>query len=379
MKHIIISCFLTLLLAGCGGGDTPPAGQTAGTTVDASTSASTSIDLGSATKVVKKTCSNGATDWPHCSACPSGTVMYGGSCIVQEQPPQPSPTCTNGATDYPTCAACPSGQSLVNGTCTVTSTPTPTPTPTTPGPAGQDAIQWTMTFDDEFSGSSLDTTKWNDHIWYETPDSVINYGTSNGFLNIWPESNFVDRNVDTDGKFSQLYGYFEIEAKLPYGKGPWPAFWLYAHPCDSGNDCRKEVDIFEAYSGGGVSSWWSDANLHPNNFGVTLHEANADYSYNYIPYATKMRDFEPYNSSPIDLSAAYHKYGVKWDQTGMTFYFDGQQLGPKFDDTTGYYNTPMYIILSLAFGSASGTPDSTTPLGIGNSLSVNYVRVWKAK
>jgi hypothetical protein len=241
------------------------------------------------------------------------------------------------------------------------------------GPVGQDANAYVLTFSDEFD-SGFNTSKWNDHLWYTSSDSVINYKVSNGSLKIWPASNFVDRTIDTDGKFSQTYGYFEAEMKLPIGKGVWPAFWLYAHP---GND-RPEIDIMEAYPGGGTGSGWGDGNLHPINYGLTLHKANADYSYHEVPYSTKLRDFSPYGNG-VDLSAAFHTYGVKWEPSGITFYFDGQQLGPKYQDTAGYYNRPMYILLDLWFGSASGTPDGSTPTGEGNSFEVRYVRAWQFK
>jgi hypothetical protein len=39
----------------------------------------------------------------------------------------------------------------------------------------------------------------------------------------------------------------------------------------------------------------------------------------------------------------------------------------------------MYILLDLWYGSASGTPDNSTPTGKGNSYEVNYVRAWKLK
>jgi beta-glucanase (GH16 family) len=230
-----------------------------------------------------------------------------------------------------------------------------------------------LTFSDEFD-NGFNTSKWNDHLWYQSSDPVINYRVSNGSLKIWPASNFVDRTIDTDGKFSQTYGYFEAEMKLPIGKGVWPAFWLYAHP----GDARPEIDIMEAYPGGGSGSGWGDGNLHPVNYGLTLHKANADYSYHEVPYATKLRDFSSYGSG-VDLSAAFHTYGVKWEPSGVTFYFDGKQLGPKYQDTAGYYNRPMYILLDLWFGSASGSPDGSTPLGEGNSFEVRYVRAWQFK
>ncbi|MBZ4420645.1 family 16 glycosylhydrolase [Myxococcus sp. RHSTA-1-4] len=258
------------------------------------------------------------------------------------------------------------------GTLTVTGGTT-----TSGGPRGQDANAYVLTFSDEFD-SGFNTSKWNDHLWYESSNPTLNYKVSNGSLKIWPQrdasGNFFNRTIDTDGKFSQTYGYFEMEAKLPIGKGVWPAFWLYAHPADA----RPEIDIMEAYPGGGPDSWWGDANLHPVNYGLTLHKANADYSYHEVPYATKLRDFSPYGNG-VDLSAAFHTYGVKWEPSGITFYFDGQQLGPKYQDTAGYYNRPMYVLLDLWFGSASGTPDNTTPTGEGNSFEVRYVRVWRFK
>ena len=76
-----------------------------------------------------------------------------------------------------------------------------------------------------------------------------------------------------------------------------------------------------------------------------------------------------------DLSLSFHKYGVKWEPHRQTFYFDGK---PIFS-VEAKMNDPMYIILDLWFGGASGEPDSTTQQGKGNAFEVNYVRAWKFK
>lgn len=225
---------------------------------------------------------------------------------------------------------------------------------------------YTLTFQDEFDGSTLDATKWNTHIWWnaQTEEAVNNWQVSGGELHIWPVSPFNPRTIDTDGKFYQTYGFFEMEAKLPIGLGCWPAFWLYNH-----DDAvlRPEIDIIEAYSGGGVSSGWSDASLHPINYGATLHEQDGN-----TIAAYKLGDYLP----TVDLSAGYHTYGVLWEPDGVTNFFDGQQLGPKM--ATDFFTYRMYILLDLYFGSASGTPSAAeTPQGIGNSFSVRYVRAWK--
>ncbi|MGE6759946.1 glycoside hydrolase family 16 protein [Corallococcus interemptor] len=233
--------------------------------------------------------------------------------------------------------------------------------PTGNGPVGQDASAYVQTFAEEFN-SGLNTSVWNDHIWYESSNPTINYAVRNGVLKIWPQrdasGSFFNRTLDTDGKFQQRYGYFEMQAKLPFGKGVWPAFWLFAHP----GDRRPEIDIMEAYPGGGPDSGWGDSSLHPVAFAATVWPNGAGNG------TAGTRTLQ----TP-DLSAAFHVYGLKWEANRQTFYFDGQ----PFLTVNVSMGDPMYLLLDLWFGSASGTPDSSTPTGEGNSFEVNYVRAWQ--
>ena len=235
---------------------------------------------------------------------------------------------------------------------------TTTSTPPDPAPLGQLASNYAMTFKDEFT--TLDTAVWNDHVWYETSNATKNYTVSNGTLKIWPQRDatgkFFNRTLDTDGKFLQTYGYYEVNAKLTTGKGTWPAFWLFNH---IGNR-RPEIDIMEAYTGGGPATGWSDANLHPTAYASTIW---LDAS---VLGGTK-------TMVTTDLSAAFHTYALKWEANKQTFYFDGLEVYTA--NVT--MSDPLYIMLDLWFGSASGLPDSTTPVGIANSFEVNYVRAWK--
>ncbi len=262
-------------------------------------------------------------------------------------------TCSNGATNWPTCTAPSTG---TGGTTTGGTTTTLLPK----GPTGN----FTMTFADEFGGSALDTAKWNNHMWYEQSNATINYSVANGVLSVWPQRDatgkFFNRTLDTDGKYTQTYGFFEMEAKLPVGKGSWPGFWLFNHDLAAYPSKRPEIDIMEAYPGGGVNSGWSDANLHPTAFASTVWiDAGVLGGTKTLP-------------TP-DLSAAFHTYGVDWQANSITFYFDGV----PFATMNKSMPDPMYVVLSMWFGSASGTPDSTTPTGPGNSFQINYVRAWK--
>ncbi len=233
-------------------------------------------------------------------------------------------------------------------------------------PYGQDASQYTLSFAEEFN-NGFDTSRWNDHIWYESSNPTINYAVENGVLKIWPQrdasGNFFNRTIDTDGKYQQTYGYFEMEAKLPKGKGTWPAFWLFAHP----GDRRPEMDIMEAYAGGNGWGYTDSSGVaHPTAYGATVWLGN-------MPTNTQA-GFKMYDSG-VDLSAGFHKYAVKWEPNKQTYYFDGKEVLT----VNASMSDPMYILLDLWFGSASGTPDNSTPTGKSNSYEVNYVRAWKFK
>jgi beta-glucanase (GH16 family) len=224
-----------------------------------------------------------------------------------------------------------------------------------------------MTFSDEFD-NGYNSKVWNDTVWYEQSNATKNYAVEDGKLKIWPQRDasgkFFNRTIDTDGKYYQTYGYFEIEAKLPYGKGAWPAFWLLNH--DQPHPHRPEIDILEAYPGGGPNSGWSDANFRPTAFASTVWPTGIDSAPN-----AGSKTFQNLG----DLSAGFHKYAVKWEPNKQTFYFDGKEIY----SVNVSMGSRMYILLDLWFGSASGPGDNTTPTGKTNAYEINYMRAWKLK
>lgn len=218
-----------------------------------------------------------------------------------------------------------------------------------------------LSFSDEFSGSSLASGKWNTAIWYQSPKGPINYAVKDGRLKIWPQSQggkFYDRTIDTDGKFYQTYGYFEMCAKLPKSTGPWPAFWLLNHDTAA----RPEIDIMEAYPGS-KDSGWANSSQQPIAYGGTVWRDSNDHA--------AFQRFGPYPP----LSERFNIYAVKWDATTVTYYFNGVQVG-KF--SVRMPELRMYVLLSLWCGSASGAPSTRSTLtGESNSYEIDYVRVWK--
>jgi beta-glucanase (GH16 family) len=235
-------------------------------------------------------------------------------------------------------------------------------------PFGQDASAYKLTFSEEF-GNGFNSSVWNDRIWYESSNATKNYTVEDGKLKIWPQRDasgkFFNRTIDTDGKYYQTYGYFEVEAKLPKGKGTWPAFWLFNHTADGR---VPEMDVMEAYAGGEGWGVTDAAGVRrPTVFAATVWEGKD-------PNNNRQVGFKMYDAG-ADLSEGFHKYAVKWEPNKQTYYFDGKQI--LVLNTT--FSDPMYLMLDLWFGSASGTPDDSTPQGKSNSYEVNYVRAWQFK
>lgn len=230
------------------------------------------------------------------------------------------------------------------------------------GPFGQNPDGYTLTFLDNFDGD-LDRNLWNTQR-TDTADSTPNFATRNGLLKIWPERGrngaFFSRTLDTEGRFAQRYGYFETEARLPRGQGVWPAFWLYTNV----GGVHREIDVMEAYPSG-VPPWSSTG---PDGVPSAVM---------YAPVVWTRRDGATgYAKVPTpDLSASFHRYGVKWEPKRITFYFDGQEV-LRVDAAI---SEPMYMLLDLKFGSDSGEADERTPTGESNSLEINYVKVWQFK
>lgn len=244
-----------------------------------------------------------------------------------------------------------------------------------PSPAGQNSSQYTLTFDDEFnSGTTADASKWSTDIWYKPNNPTQNYDVTSGNLRLWPAldatGNFFDRTFVTDGKFAQQYGFFEVEAKLPVGAGLHPVISLIATN-------GPEIGIMHSYSGAPAGGWSSHA-LTPIDYVVTAVNST-------IGYTDEFRASQ-YIKTP-DLSAGFHKYGVRWDANTISYYLDGVQIGRTINNTA--VRAPMYFYIGLWVvdnetvpGTGNGTlsiDNPYTPTGPDNAMQVNYVRAWQFK
>ncbi|MGI4944110.1 MAG: glycoside hydrolase family 16 protein [Janthinobacterium lividum] len=227
-----------------------------------------------------------------------------------------------------------------------------------------------LTFDDEFSrfdhspdGSTGWMTRYasgrtlpNELEYYS--DSSVGadpFRVENGVLVITarPGPNalglpYVSGAITTFPRFAQRYGYFEMRAQLPAGRGLWPAFWLL--PAD--RSWPPEIDVFEVLGQAPGTLYVSThSKVGGPNVGVTQSIVVAD------------------------VSKGFHRYGVDWRADRITWCIDGRQVGDE--PTPADLNVPMFLLANLAVGgpgSWPGPPDSTTRFPA--EMRIDYIRAY---
>ena len=128
-------------------------------------------------------------------------------------------------------------------------------------PNNPTASGYTLVFDDEFKGSSLNRTKWSTGwAWsngagtnssYPSDDALpanitINNGVASFAVTKRPNSAghpYSTAVATTYGKFYEVYGYWEASVQMPANNahGIWPAFWLVS----TSFSWPPEIDIME--------------------------------------------------------------------------------------------------------------------------------------
>lgn len=246
-------------------------------------------------------------------------------------------------------------------------------------PTAEQSGYTALTFQDDFSGSVLDTTKWTLGGWtlHSGNDATQNFSTTSGNLNIWPQRNstnvWFDRSITTRAKFSQLYGFFEIEFQAPVGAG------CYVE-CGMANDAFHILKLAHMYTGAPVGGW-SNTSLQAVDAALA---ADTDYTgvANTNIGFVRAKDV----MTAPNFSTAFHKFGVRWDATTLKYYIDGVQRGATMNHTQLQSAMFMYLGLSLVTNNefpplaGTGTPSSgnpITPEGIANALKINYARAWQ--
>ena len=224
-------------------------------------------------------------------------------------------------------------------------------------PAG---TSWTLTFDDEFNGTTLNRNNWTPN-WTRglvdatqapmqptaefAPYSQDQVAVSGGSLHLMAvpanvtaddgtSFNYCTGMVQTSGLFEQSEGYFEAKIFLPGSGGKianWPAFWM--------NGWTGEVDIVEGIGG--------HASYH-------FHAPTGEIGSGYVG---------------ADMTG-WHVYGVLWQAGRMQFYQDNVLVGTV---TKGVTDGKLYMVLVNSIGGYGDAPRL-----VPSDMKVDWVHVYSS-
>jgi beta-glucanase (GH16 family) len=151
--------------------------------------------------------------------------------------------------------------------------------------------------------------------------------------------------ISTRRSFSQLYGYFEIEAQLPRGQGFWPAFWMLP----ASGAWPPELDVMEAL---GSDPWSSYTTVHSRFLNLK---------------GRRIRAF-------ANLSNRPHRFGVSWTPKELIWYRDRREVSRL--RTPDDLHQPMYMLANLAVGGVwAKSPDRSTQFP--GTLAIRAIRAWR--
>jgi beta-glucanase (GH16 family) len=186
------------------------------------------------------------------------------------------------------------------------------------------------------------------------------------------------RQRDGTPLFTKLYGKFEFRAKVPWGKGLWPALWML--PLDDrygGWAASGEIDVME------IVGEKPHEVLNSIHFGSTYPKRSLITHVHELPGGSTVAD--------------WHVYTVEWEPGEIRFYVDGVHTSTrdhwwscsKNKDGVGLeatraadinpwpapFDQPFYLVMNVAVGgNFPGAPNPATHFPA--ELVIDYVRVY---
>ena len=240
--------------------------------------------------------------------------------------------------------------------------------------------EWTLIWSDEFEyEGNPNSEKWaydvggngwgNKESQFYTKDRRENARVENGNLIIearkedWEGRNYTSARLVTRDKAAWTYGRFEIKAKLPNGRGTWPAIWLLPVDWNLGSKLWPdvgEIDIME----------------HVGHDPGVIHASAHSKTYQWQKGTQKTGTVKV-----SDASEAFHVYALEWTETNIKAYVDNKQYFHYENEGKGWeawpYQRDYYLILNIAVGGLWGRVKGIDDEAFPQQLLIDYVRIYQ--
>lgn len=238
---------------------------------------------------------------------------------------------------------------------------------------------WKLVWNDEFDKDGLpDSSKWsfevqkpgwvNQELQNYTDKRLENCRIENGKLIIearkdnYQGMEYSSSRIKTEGKAEWKYGKVEVRAKLPKGKGTWPAIWMMpTNNIHGGWPNSGEIDIME------------NVGYEPGVIHTSLHSRDNNFMNG------KMRTA---SMTIPNVEDDFHNYILEWTETTIKVYVDKTLIGNWTKPTNADWGTwpwddKYHLILNLAVGGSWGGQQGVDANIWPQKMEVDYVRVYQ--
>lgn len=233
---------------------------------------------------------------------------------------------------------------------------------------------------DEFSSNQINSEYWNIVEGNGCPE-LCGFGNNeaqfytansieiiNGVLNLHAKqaqgnTAFTAAKITTKNKIDWKSGYLEVRAKLPQGKGTWPAIWLLPTTQQMSWPLDGEIDVMEHV---GYNPGWVYGTIHTK-------------AYNHIKGTQKSDSILVSN-----FNTDFNNYGLLWTDSTLEWYVN-EQLYNKIDRASTDkkpewpFTNDFHLILNFAVGGNWGGRYGIDSTAFPQSFQIDYVRLFKNK
>jgi beta-glucanase (GH16 family) len=162
---------------------------------------------------------------------------------------------------------------------------------------------------------------------------------------------------------SWTYGRFVIRARLPAGRGTWPAIWMM--PADPK---------------------WNNGDW-PDNGEIDIME-HVGFDYGAIHGSLHMKTYNWMNGNQPtaivrlpDVDTTFHDYGIEWSAESLTFFIDDQRYltyrNPHQTRGEWPFDQPFYVILNVAVGGSWGGEKGIDDAAFPQRMVIDSVKVYQ--
>lgn len=235
---------------------------------------------------------------------------------------------------------------------------------------------WTLVWSDEFDRDGLpDPARWtyeeglirNNELQYYTVRRPENARIEDGSLVIesrkeaYREAGYSSASLTTKTTASWRYGRVEVRAKLPTGRGMWPAIWMLGTNIDQVGWPRSgEIDIME------------NVGFDPDRIHANVHTE----SFNHVRGTQKGASIEVPRPH-----ADFHVYAVEWFPDHIDFFVDDRKYFSFANSGRGAaewpFDQPHFLIINAAIGGGWGGQQGVDETIFPQRYFIDYVRVYE--